>query len=660
MSGDILLQASVAGLGLAFSPSMLVFLLAGVVIGGLVGILPGLGGAATIALLLPFVFDQPSHQAFALLIGLVSVTATTGDLTSILLGVPGEATAAATVVDGHPMARRGEAGRAIGASLASSLAGAVFGALTLGIGIAVARPLARAVGSPELFMLAVLGVAFAVPLTSTARLKGLAAGGLGLALATVGLDPFAATPRFTFEQMVLWDGIGLIPAALGLFAIPEIVSLAGRPSIAPITGTPDRATFIDGVRDAKRLWVVVLRSSAIGAVVGLLPGLGASVSQWIAYTDAAKRSTNAREFGCGAIEGVIAPSAANNATLGGALVPTLALGIPGSLSAAMLLSALIVKGIVPGPQMLAPEREGGHLAFVFALAWMMALANLIASLASWGASGLLIGITRVRSEVLVPILLLLVFVGAFVERHLLADLLIMVAVAAVGLALSHFRWPRAPALIGLVLGGLAENRLFLSTDAYGAAWLLRPGVLAIAGVIAASFVYPVVRRRPAPRQADGPQEQSPGGLGHAELAFVMVLLLITLGALLLTASFAGRAALFPRLVLGVTAGLLSSIVIRDLIRRRARIPLATPASNRMSFHAVGFVPIFVLLIWALGFTPGAPLAVLIYLIVGGRERPGTVAAVTFAVFLLIEVIMVRLLQQPFPVGAILAWAGVGA
>jgi TctA family transporter len=650
MSGDIILQASVAGLGLAFSPSMLLFLLAGVVIGGLVGILPGLGGAATIALLLPFVFDQPSHQAFALLIGLVSVTATTGDLTSILLGVPGEATAAATVVDGHPMARRGEAGRAIGASLASSLAGAVFGALTLGIGIAVARPLARAVGSPELFMLAVLGVAFAVPLTSTARLKGLAAGGLGLALATVGLDPFAATPRFTFEQMVLWDGIGLIPAALGLFALPEIVSLAGRPSIAPI----------DGVRDAKRLWVVVLRSSAIGAVVGLLPGLGASVSQWIAYTDAAKRSTNAREFGGGAIEGVIAPSAANNATLGGALVPTLALGIPGSLSAAMLLSALIVKGIVPGPQMLAPEREGGHLAFVFALAWMMALANLIASLASWGASGLLIRITRVRSEVLVPILLLLVFVGAFVERHLLADLLIMVAVAAVGLALSHFRWPRAPMLIGLVLGGLAENRLFLSSDAYGAAWLLRPGVLAIAGVIAASFVYPVVRRRPVPRQADGPQTESPGGLGHAELAFAMVLLLITLGALLLTASFAGRAALFPRLVLGVTAGLLSSIVIRDLIRRRARIPLTTPASNRMSFHAVGFVPVFVVLIWALGFTPGAPVAVLIYLIVGGRERPGTVAAVTLAVFLLIEVIMVRLLQQPFPVGAILAWAGVGA
>jgi putative tricarboxylic transport membrane protein len=660
MSAEVLLQACVAGLGFVFSPSMLLFLLAGVVIGGLVGILPGLGGAATIALLLPFVFDQPTHQAFALLIGIVSVTATTGDLTSILLGVPGEATAAATVVDGHPMARRGEAGRAIGASLASSLGGALFGALTLGIGIVAARPLARALGSPEFFMLAVLGVSFAVPLTSTARLKGLAAGGLGLALATVGLDPFAATPRFTFGQMVLWDGLGLIPAALALFAIPEIVSLASRTSIAPLSATPDRATFMDGVRDARRLWPVVLRSSAIGTVIGLLPGLGASVSQWIAYADAAKRSTNAREFGCGAIEGVIAPSAANNATLGGALVPTLALGIPGSLSTAMLLSALIVKGVVPGPQLLAPEREGGHLAFVFALAWMMVFANLIAAVASWGASGLLIGITRLRSGVLVPILLLLVFVGAFVERHLLADLLIMVAVAAVGLALYHFRWPRSPVLIGLVLGGLAENRLFLSMDAYGAAWLLRPGVLAIAFVIAASFVYPFVRRRPASNHAAGAPGESSSALGHGELAFVVVLLVIVLAALLLTADFAGRAALFPRLVLGVTAGLLSSIIIRDRILGGRGMPLAAPSSDRMSFRAVSFVPVFVLLIWALGFTPGAPAAVLIYLIAGGRERLGTVAAVTLAVFLLIEMIMVRLLQLPFPVGAILAWAGVGA
>jgi len=659
MSLDNLLQSCAAGLGYVLAPSILEFLLAGVVVGGLVGILPGLGGAATIALLLPFVFDQPTHQAFALLIGIVSATATTGDLTSILLGVPGESTAAATVVDGHPMARRGEAGRAIGASLASSLGGALFGALTLGIGIAAARPLARAIASPELFMLAVLGVAFAVPLTSAARLKGLAVGGLGFALASVGLDPISATPRFTFGQMTLWEGIGLMPAALGLLAIPEIVSLAGRTSIAPVAAAPARATFLAGVYDAIRSWRVVLRSSAIGAGVGLLPGLGGSVSQWIAYGDAAKRSTNPREFGSGAVEGVIAPSAANNATLGGALIPTLTLGIPGSLSAAMLLTALIVKGVTPGPQMLIPEREGGHLEFLFALAWMMVFANLIAAIASWGASGLLIKVTRIRSGLLVPILLLLVFLGSFVERRLLADLLLMAALAAVGLALYYFRWPRSPALIGLVLGGLAENRLFLSMDAYGRAWLWRPGVLAIACVIAASFVYPYMRRQRRPHREADAQQQSSARLASGERTFVLMLLAIVLAAFALTLGIPGRAALFPGSVLLVTAVLLSSILIRDRLRRET-VPHAASTVDRMSFPAVMFLPVFVLLIWCLGFTLGAPAAVLFYLMAVGRERFVTIAGVTIGAFLFIEMIMVRLLQLPFPAGVLLAWAGLDA
>jgi len=659
MSLDNLLQSCAAGLGYVLAPSILEFLLAGVVVGGLVGILPGLGGAATIALLLPFVFDQPTHQAFALLIGIVSATATTGDLTSILLGVPGESTAAATVVDGHPMARRGEAGRAIGASLASSLGGALFGALTLGIGIAAARPLARAIASPELFMLAVLGVAFAVPLTSAARLKGLAVGGLGFALASVGLDPISATPRFTFGQMTLWEGIGLMPAALGLLAIPEIVSLAGRTSIAPVAAAPARATFLAGVYDAIRSWRVVLRSSAIGAGVGLLPGLGGSVSQWIAYGDAAKRSTNPREFGSGAVEGVIAPSAANNATLGGALIPTLTLGIPGSLSAAMLLTALIVKGVTPGPQMLIPEREGGHLEFLFALAWMMVFANLIAAIASWGASGLLIKVTRIRSGLLVPILLLLVFLGSFVERRLLADLLLMAALAAVGLALYYFRWPRSPALIGLVLGGLAENRLFLSMDAYGRAWLWRPGVLAIACVIAASFVYPYMRRQRRPHREADAEKQSSARLASGERTFVLMLLAIVLAAFALTLGIPGRAALFPGSVLLVTAVLLSSILIRDRLRRET-VPHAASTVDRMSFPAVMFLPVFVLLIWCLGFTLGAPAAVLFYLMAVGRERFVTIAGVTIGAFLFIEMIMVRLLQLPFPAGVLLAWAGLDA
>jgi len=652
------IEACLTGLVQVFSVPSLLFLSAGVLIGGVVGILPGLGGAATVALLLPFVFEYPAHQAFALLIGLVSVTATTGDLTSILVGIPGEATAAATVVDGHPMARRGEAGRAMGASLVSSLAGSLFGAVTLGIGISAARPLSLMLGSPELFMLAVLGICFAVPLTSASRLRGLAAGALGLVLATVGLDPIGAMPRFTLGQLALWDGVGLIPVALGLFAIPEIVSLAGRQSIAPVSAASGQIRFIDGIRDAGRRWSVVLRSSAIGTAVGLLPGVGASVSQWIAYAHAAKRSPNPAEFGHGAIDGVIAPSAANNSTLGGALVPTLALGIPGSLSAAMLLSALIVKGLVPGPQMLMPERDGGHLAFVYSLAWLIVVANVVATALSWGASGLLIKVTRIKSALLVPILLLLVFVGAFTERNLVEDLLITVVVGAAGLAFTHFRWPRAPLLIGLVLGPLAENRLFLSIDAYGASWLLRPGVLVIGTVIATSFLYPVIRRSLQRELVETRKDPADAHGTHGERAMVAALLVLLLFALMSTAGFTSRAALFPRMVLAVSIALLAALLIRDVVRGFDHTLMILPGRERASSRTVGFVPVFLVLIWALGFTYGATLAVLTYLVIVERERIGTALGIALIAYLLLEIVMVRLLHVPFPSGAVRAWAAV--
>jgi hypothetical protein len=403
----------------------------------------------------------------------------------------------------------------------------------------------------------------------------------------------------------------------------------------------------------------VLRSSAIGTGVGLLPGLGGSVSQWIAYAHAAKRSPNPGEFGRGAIEGVIAPSAANNATLGGALVPTLALGIPGSLSTAMLLSALIVKGLVPGPQMLVPERDGGHLGFVFALAWMIVVANLLATAASWSASGLLVRITRVRSAVLVPILLLLVFVGAFTERHQIADLVITLMMGAAGLAFAHFRWPRAPVLIGLVLGRLAENRLFLSIDAYGALWLLRPGVLLAFAVIAASWAYPYLARRARAHSDVNVPSDPLHGATVAERVLIVVLLGACLGALAATAGFAPRSALFPRLALIATVVLLTA-VLAHASRRAGEATVATLGRDRLPLQTVGFVPLYVLLIWALGFTLGAPAAVLMYLVIGGRERMGTVLAVTLAASLLIEIVMVRLLLVPFPAGAVLAWAGVGS
>src|ERR687897_2274450 len=220
------LAALISGLFQVFNWSTFSLMMIGIGVGFVVGILPGLGGPTTMALMLPFIFKMNAVEAFAFLLGMAAVTATTGDITSILFGVPGEPTTASTIVDGHSMARKGEAGRALGAVLMSSLVGAIFAALALALAIPIIRPLVLSFGSPEFFMLALLGISFVASLSGEDQLKGIIAGGIGLLLATIGLDPISGIQRYTFGQLFLWDGIGLVPVTVGLFAIPEVIDLA--------------------------------------------------------------------------------------------------------------------------------------------------------------------------------------------------------------------------------------------------------------------------------------------------------------------------------------------------------------------------------------------------------------------------------------------------
>jgi len=646
------LQACAAGLGSVFAWPELGFLFVGVLTGAMVGILPGLGGAATLALVLPFSLDLPATQMFALLIGIAAVTSTTGDLTSILVGIPGESTSAATVVDGHPMAVRGQAGRAIAASLVSSLAGSIVGALTLALTIPVALGLARSVGSPELFMLALLGVSFIGALSTSSRLKGLATGGLGLMLATIGLDRIGATERFTFGQLFLWDGLGVIPVALGLLAIPEIVEMATGRGTAPAAAAVGSGLSA-GVADARRLWRLVLQSSVIGTILGLIPGVGAGVSQWVAYGYAARRGTAGTGFGEGAVEGVIAPSAANNATLGASLVPALALGVPGGLMSTVLLGALIMKGLVPGPGMLLPAAEGGQLTLVFALVWLIVVANLVAVALTYLSSDWLTRITLVPGARLAPFLLLLTFIGAFTERQAITDLLITAVMGALGLVLVHFKWPRTPLLLGIVLGPLAENRLFLSIDAYGGQWLTRPGVLALAALIAAGVAFPL--RRAGPRLP--PARRDVGGRPTSFLseAIFELGLVVALGAAFVTAiSYPQNAGFAPRLIAAATIALLVAAFVGDLRgRTRKKRPAAPPVLTGVSLMTVAWIPVYLLLIWGLGFVTGGPLAVFGYLVVVGRERLPRAAALAGGTWVFLYVVLSRLLEVVFPSGALL-------
>src|ERR1044071_9488234 len=282
-----MLEALLQGLLAVLQVKAFVFMLGGIFVGFWVGLLPGLGGATTLALMLPFIYNMQPVEAFAFLLGMHSVVATTGDITSVLFGVPGEASSAATILDGHAMAKKGEAGRALGAALASSLVGALIGAIALAAAIPVVRPLVLTFGSPELFMLAIVGLAFIASLSShggRGMVRGFIAAGLGLLLATVGQDPQAGVARFTFDTLYLWQGLDLVPVLVGIFAIPEIIDLFVRgSSIANVPPGKVAKGAWEGVKDTYRHFWLTIRCSLIGTFIGVMPGLGGSVAQWMAY-----------------------------------------------------------------------------------------------------------------------------------------------------------------------------------------------------------------------------------------------------------------------------------------------------------------------------------------------------------------------------------------
>jgi TctA family transporter len=664
------MQAGLTGLTQVFAWPTFALMLIGVAIGFAVGLLPGLGGPTTLALMLPFVLKMTPVEAFAFLLGMLAVTGTTGDITSILFGIPGEPTSAATIVDGHAMAKRGEAGRALGAAMMSSLIGAVFGALVLGLAIPVLRPLVLAFGSPEFFMLAVLGITFVAALSGEALLRGLVAGGLGLCLATIGLDPITGTQRYTFGQLFLWDGIGLVPVTIGFYAIPELIDLAVQRSSIAQVGVGQVGGVWQGVHDAFRHWFLVLRCSALGTFVSVIPGLGAATTQWVAYAHAVQSSPDRGRFGKGAVEGVLGPGAANNSTLGGSLVTTVAFGVPASVSTAVLMGAFFIQGLVPGPAMLAPAPKG-HLTVTLAMVWTIVIANVITVAVCLLFMGQLARITRIRGTLLVPFILTLVYVGAFAEKNVFQDLGVVLAFGALGLAMARFEWPRPPLLLGLVLGPLAENRLFLSTDNYGAAWLLRPGVLLLIGIAAVGLVASLVRsrRRRGVLAATGSVAASRRLRFDGATAFSLALVLLLLWALWLSRGFGMRAGLFPWAVT-VPALLLAILQLgRDLTEsgsepgpgpaEAGRTRLSAAAARRRTVEIAAWILGMFGAVWLVGFAGATLLTTFLYLKLGARERWTTSLALSLAGFAFVYGLFERTLAVPFPPGVLLAWLGYG-
>ena len=671
---------------LPFSPQgteTFLYMMFGMAIGFAVGILPGLGGATTLALMLPFIYNMNPTTAFAFLLGSNAVTATTGDITSVLFGVPGEGICAATIVDGHPMAKNGEAGRALGAALMSSLVGAVFGAFSLALAIPIVSPLVLSIGSAEFFMLAVLGITFVASLSGENVAKGLIAGGLGLALAMVGLDPIESVPRFTLAGLLgddnalfLWDGISLISVAIGLFAIPEIIDMAVQgTSIAGESAPTKLGGVMEGVKDTFRHWQLVLRCSAIGAYIGLIPGMGGGTSQWLAYAHAVQSSPNKERFGKGAVEGVLGPGAANNSKEGGNLIPTLAFGVPGSLSMAILLGAFIIQGIVPGPDLLNPAK---YLTLTFSFVWIIVVTNIITVAICFLFLNQLARITFVKATYLMPFLLFLIYLGGFATKNSFGDMFLVLVFGALGWLMVKFEWQRPPLLLGLVLGGIAENNFFIASRIYGYRWLTHPGVIFIALIVLGGIFYPYLRARFKRSSKDEKEpffddkaalvKTEPVALGtRIGRSLFAAFMILVFGYIVYKSKYGfgaeePRAALFPW-VIGLPSLLLAIYVfVQESARSTREIkaegslysePEVDPIlARKRTFSISCWIVGFFLAIWILGFVPASAIATFLYLKFGAAEKWPMTATLTIACWLFFFGVFDYALQLPFPHGAI--------
>jgi TctA family transporter len=653
-------------------PHRLLFLGAGCLMGLVLGIVPGIGGITGIAMLLPFTFAMDPYSAFALLLGMAASVSTGDPIPAVLFGVPGGAASAATVLDGFPMAKRGEAGRALSACYMSSLMGGIFGALLLAVSIPILRPVMLYLGSPELLAFAILGISMVAVLSGNAPLRGVAAACLGIMIAMIGSDPQTGTLRWTFDSLYLWDGLRLTPLLLGIFALPELCDLLiGRTTISKAVDKKDiyKGQW-QGVKDCFQNWWLIVRCSWIGGGVGAIPGIGGSVIDWLAYGHALKTEKGAKlTFGKGDVRGVIASESSNNAKEGGALVPTVAFGVPGSASMAILLGAFLIHGLVPGPDMLTK-----HLDVTYTMVWSIALANILGAGLCYAFSPQFAKLATLRYTLILPAVLGIVYIGAFEANRNWGDLFALLFFGVLGWLMKQHRWPRPPLVLGLVLGDTIERYMFISVERYGFTWLLRPVVailliLAITGLLRP--LYDDIKRQ--------------GGLRHLISTFrgprFNPMQLFTIGFICIIAGMMAvampwhfSAKLVP-LVVG-TIGLLAAglSLFNDLCRKPAtaqtgglaekaqheigetvhmditsdtdHLPVRTIATRAALFF--GYLLGFMASMAVIGLIPTAGLFVILFMRVEGRERWRLVLTYAACVVLFIFVVFDQFMSIPWP------------
>jgi putative tricarboxylic transport membrane protein len=579
-----LTDAFASALAAVLDPFQLAMLGAGVIAGLVIGVIPGLSGIFGMALLVPLTYGLDPYAAIALLLGMASVTTTSDTIPAVLLGVPGTVGSVATVQDGFPLAKQGQSRRAFGAAYSASLIGGLFGALVLAVSIPVMRPMILLMKTPDFLAVSVLGLLFVSILAGAQPTKGIAVGLIGLVVSFVGIDGQTADERFTFGSFYLLDGLPLTAVFLGIFGLPELAGLLERGSVAGGADANSRASMLQGIRDTAREWRLVLQSSAIGSLLGAIPGIGLAVIDWVAYGFAMHDLKGGPEFGTGNIRGVIAPEAANNAKEGGSLIPTIAFGLPGSASMSILLGAFVVHGLVPGPRMLTTD-----LSVTYTMILCIGLANVFATVICLSATGILSRIATVPARALVPVALVFVTLGAFQTTRSLGDIAVLLVFGILGMIFKSMNWPRAPFALGFVLGPMIERYFFLSHQLSGYQWLQRPSIVLVLLIAVAV----IIRKAKTWKRARAPDPAIPATRDFRAFSVIIGFALIVIWMCWFLPE---EARLFPLVICG--ALLVNSLIAMGLAAARQRYvgstqPGAISASSSEAASGTAIVAIIV-------------------------------------------------------------------
>jgi putative tricarboxylic transport membrane protein len=478
------------GFSVALDPMNIILCFFGVLLGTLVGVLPGLGPAASISLLLPMTFKIPPVGAIIMLAGIYYGAMYGGSTTSILVNVPGEAASVVTCLDGYQMARQGRAGPALGiAAFGSFIAGTVS---TAGLMI-LAPPLTQMAlkfGPPEYFSLMILGMVMLIHLTSGSIAKSLLMAAFGLLLSSIGQDVFTGKLRFTLGIFELSDGIGIIPVVMGLFGISEVLINLETKSQTRNIFKAKVAGLLPTLQDWRASIWPIIRGSFLGFFLGILPGGGALISSFVSYALEKKLSKNPEMFGKGAIAGVAGPESANNSACGGAFIPLLTLGIPANAVMAVLMGALMIQNIIPGPFLMEkhPDLFWGTICSMYLGNAMLLFLNL-------PLIGLWVKLLKLPYPLLFPLILLICLIGVYSLNGSLVEMIIMILMGIVGFFMKKFGYEAAPLVLAIVLGGLMEpalRRSLIMSSGTFTIFFARPISLALLLVAAAFLLSPVI------------------------------------------------------------------------------------------------------------------------------------------------------------------------